>query len=54
MISSWPSRVNVAFWPFTSSCVIEKPRRSRSKRDRSCVALAVITSTPASWFVDGV
>ena len=52
-ISSCPSRVNVAARPSTSSREIEKPRRSRSNRDRSCVAVAVIVAVPVSWLADG-
>ena len=50
----WPSRVNEAARPSTSSRVMEKPRRSRSKRDRSWVAVAAITFVPTSWLLDGV
>ena len=48
-----PSRANDAACPLTSRREIEKPRKSRSKLDRFCVAVAVIVAVPESWFVDG-
>ena len=51
--SSWPSRVYDALTPFTVSFEIWKPRRSRLKRDRFCVALAVTTALPSSTSVAG-
>ena len=52
--SSWsPLRAFAAGWPFTSRREIVNPRRSRSKLDRFCVAVAVITAVPESWFDDG-
>ena len=48
-----PLRVLAAGWPFTSSREIAKPRRSRSKLERSCVARAVMTAVPESWLDDG-
>jgi hypothetical protein len=52
-ISSWPSRVKVAERPATSRREMLKPRRSRSNLERFCVAVAVITAVPESWFVLG-
>ena len=52
--SSCPLRVNVAGAPFTSRRGIVKPTRSRLKRDRSCVAFAVMTAVETIWFVAGV
>jgi hypothetical protein len=48
-----PSRANVADAPSTSSREIENPRRSRSKRDRFCVAFALMTAVPVSWLPAG-
>jgi hypothetical protein len=48
-----PLRAKAAAWPFTSSREIVKPRRSRSKLERFCVAVAAIVAVPVSWFEDG-
>jgi hypothetical protein len=44
-----PARVCDASRPLTSRLEIVKPRRSRLKRDKFCVAVAVITAVPVSW-----
>ncbi len=49
--SSWPARRNEAGSPLTVRRGIENPRRSRSKRERFCVAFAVMTARERIWFV---
>jgi hypothetical protein len=53
MISSCPSRTNEARRPSTVTLGMSNPRRSKSKRERSCAACAVITATPSRRRVAG-
>jgi hypothetical protein len=46
-------RVKLAARPSTSSREIANPRRSRSNRERSWVAVALIVAVPESPFEDG-
>ena len=54
MISSRPSRVNVAGASLTLTDVTVSPRRSRLKRQRFWVAAAVIVALPSSRCVVGL
>src|SRR6476469_5480728 len=54
MTSSWsPARSYAAGEPFTCTLEMVKPRRSRSHRERFCVAVAVMTAVPVSCFEAG-
>ena len=52
-INSWPFRRHFASWPSTLTERTVSPEKSRSNRDRSCVARDVIVATPLSWSVAG-
>jgi hypothetical protein len=54
MISSRPSRVYVAAAPSTLTLSTSSLRRSRLKRQRFCVAAAVIVATPLRMCVVGL
>lgn len=52
--SSWPFRRYAARLPFTSTRLIFGPEKSRLKRDRFLVAVAVIVVVALMWRVFGV
>jgi hypothetical protein len=53
MTSSFPTAFEVAFLPSTVTREAVRCARSRSKLDRSCVAVAVMVAVPVSLVAVG-